>query len=157
MTRQAARGGESGTAVDGGNRTTGVALFEEVAPARPDEVSGLRHRLATWLGALPVTSDVGYDVTLATYEALTNVVDHAYPGRAGKVRLRAAWNGAGITVEVTDTGRGLPARPRCASTAPTERGRGLILIRKTADEVRIETGENGTTVVLTWRARPGAH
>jgi hypothetical protein len=58
--------------------------FEELAPALPGEAAVLRRKPASRLEQLPLDPGSGYDIALATYEALANVVAHAYPtGPAG--------------------------------------------------------------------------
>jgi anti-sigma regulatory factor (Ser/Thr protein kinase) len=134
-----------------GSGTVVAPAFEELAPALPNDVADLRRKLIRWLGGLPLTPASTHDITLATYEALANVAAHAYPDGHGWARLRAARAGDTITVTVTDTGCGIPAtRPHTAGLrAPG--GRGLLLIDKVTDQAEIDTGDQGTTVRMTWR------
>ncbi|MFG1644132.1 ATP-binding protein [Amycolatopsis sp. NPDC049252] len=127
------------------------ASFEELVPALDDEVAALRRQLTLWLEKLPLDPDSGYDITLAAYEALANVVAHAYPGEPGWVRLYADWSGDVVTVAVTDTGCGLPEEPRRASSAAEYGGRGLLLIDKITDQLHVDTGKDGTRVTMIWR------
>jgi anti-sigma regulatory factor (Ser/Thr protein kinase) len=125
--------------------------FEELAPALPNEMAGLRRKLIQWLNELPLDPDTTHDITLATYEALANVAAHAYPDGHGWARLQAARSGDTVTVTVTDTGRGIPAtRPRKAGLR-TSGGRGLLLIDQVTDQSDIDSGPKGTTVRMTWR------
>ncbi|MFB9684906.1 ATP-binding protein [Amycolatopsis plumensis] len=128
-----------------------ASTFEELAPALPNEMAGLRRKLIQWLGELDLDPDSKHDITLATYEALANVAAHAYPDGHGWARLQARREGDAVTVTVTDTGCGIPAtRPRVAGLR-TSGGRGLLLIDQVADQTDIDTGESGTTVRMTWR------
>ncbi|WP_410573442.1 ATP-binding protein [Amycolatopsis sp. cmx-4-61] len=128
-----------------------VSAFEELAPALPNEMAGLRRKLIQWLSEFPLDADNKHDITLATYEALANVAAHAYPDDHGWARLQAHREGDAITVTVTDTGCGIPAtRPRTAGLR-TSGGRGLVLIDQVTDQSEIETGTTGTTVHMTWR------
>lgn len=124
------------------------------SPALPNDVADLRRKLIRWLAALPLDPESTHDITLATYEALANVAAHAYPVKHGWARLQAARVGDAVTVTVTDTGCGIPAtrasRPRTAGLR-TSGGRGLLLIDKVTDQYDIDTGEQGTTVRMTWR------
>jgi anti-sigma regulatory factor (Ser/Thr protein kinase) len=129
----------------------GRASFEELVPALDDEAAALRRQLALWLEELPLDADSGYDITLAAYEALANVVAHAYPGERGWIRLYAEWSGDVLTVVVSDTGCGVPEEPRRASGASTSGGRGLLLIDKVTDQLHVETGKDGTRVTMIWR------
>jgi anti-sigma regulatory factor (Ser/Thr protein kinase) len=125
--------------------------FEELAPALPNEVAGLRRKLIQWLSEFPLDPDSQHDITLATYEALANVAAHAYPDGHGWARLQARREGDAITVTVTDTGCGIPAtRPREAGLR-TSGGRGLLLIDQVTDQSDVDTSTTGTTVRMTWR------
>jgi serine/threonine-protein kinase RsbW len=128
-----------------------TSTFEELAPALPNEVAGLRRKLTRWLAELPLDPASTHDITLATYEALANVAAHAYPDGHGWVRLQATRVGDAVTVTVTDTGCGIPAtRPRPAAPR-TSGGRGLLLIDKVTDQSEIDTSDHGTRVRMTWR------
>ncbi|HET6707319.1 ATP-binding protein [Amycolatopsis sp.] len=128
-----------------------ASTFEELAPALPNEMAGLRRKLIHWLGDFPLDPDSKHDITLATYEALANVAAHAYPDGHGWARLQAFRADDAITVTVTDTGCGIPAtRPRVAGLR-TSGGRGLRLIDQVTDQSDIDTGAKGTTVRMTWR------
>jgi anti-sigma regulatory factor (Ser/Thr protein kinase) len=128
-----------------------VSTFEELAPALPNEMAGLRRKLIQWLSEFPLDSNSTHDITLATYEALANVAAHAYPDGHGWARLQARREGDAVTVTVTDTGCGIPAkRPRKAAPR-TSGGRGLLLIDQVTDQSDIDTSTKGTTVRMTWR------
>ncbi|MEV4055257.1 ATP-binding protein [Amycolatopsis sp. NPDC049688] len=128
-----------------------ASTFEELAPALPNEMAGLRRKLIHWLNELPLDPDSKHDITLATYEALANVAAHAYPDGHGWARLQAGRAGDAITVTVTDTGCGIPAtRPRPAALR-TSGGRGLLLIDQVTDQSDVDSSTKGTTVRMTWR------
>ncbi|GAB3149900.1 ATP-binding protein [Amycolatopsis stemonae] len=128
-----------------------TSTFEELAPALPNEMAGLRRKLTQWLGELPLDPESTHDITLATYEALANVASHAYPDGHGWARLAATRKGDTVTVTVTDTGCGIPpTRPRQPGLRTTG-GRGLLLIDKVTDQAEIDSGSQGTTVRMTWR------
>jgi anti-sigma regulatory factor (Ser/Thr protein kinase) len=131
-----------------------ASTFEELAPALPNEMAGLRRKLIHWLGRFRLDPDSTHDMTLATYEALANVAAHAYPDGHGWARLEAHRTPDAVTVTVTDTGCGIPqTRPRPAALR-TPGGRGLLLIDQVTDQSEIETGPQGTTVRMTWRPAP---
>lgn len=154
-TGETADDGQPGTTssdpLSAGSGNVVTPIFEELAPALPNEVADLRRKLIRWLSALRLTPETTHDITLATYEALANVAAHAYPDGHGWARLQATRVGDVVTVTVTDTGCGIPAtRPRTAGLR-TSGGRGLLLIDKVSDQSEIDTGEQGTTVRMTWR------
>ncbi|WP_340684048.1 ATP-binding protein [Amycolatopsis coloradensis] len=127
------------------------ASFEELVPALDSEATTLRRQLTFWLEKLPLDPDSGCDIIVATYEALANVVEHAYPGERGWMRLYAEWSGDSVTVVVTDTGCGIPVTPRRPPDASTSRGRGLLLIDKVTDQLHVDTGQDGTQMTMIWR------
>ncbi|MDX8037199.1 ATP-binding protein [Lentzea sp. BCCO 10_0856] len=121
-------------------------------PAEAHEVAPVRHQLREWLGDSELTEDEAVDLVLAVSEAVNNSVEHAYPGPAGgtiEVRARIGRYGA-VHVDVTDHGQW-----RVPPPALTTRGRGLLLMRESVDEVEIDRTSSGTTVRLT-RARAPA-
>ena len=104
----------------------------------------LRRRFHAWISLLtdPDTAD---DLTLAVYEALANVVDHAYghEGVPGPMMLRAEVTDAApttVTVTVTDHGAWR------TGTDPGTRGRGLALVRGLTTEASVLSSPAGTTV-----------
>ncbi|MDQ7802799.1 ATP-binding protein [Amycolatopsis sp. A133] len=128
-----------------------ASTFEELAPALPNEMAGLRRKLIHWLDEFPLDPDSKHDITLATYEALANVAAHAYSDGHGWARLQARREGDAVTVTVTDTGCGIPStRPRPAAVR-TSGGRGLLLIDQVTDQSDINSSATGTTVRMTWR------
>lgn len=114
-------------------------------PADAREVAPVRHQLREWLHDSGFDEDEASDLVLAVSEAVNNSVEHAYPGPArGTVEVRAAIGGDGeVSVDVTDHGRW-----RVPPPALTMRGRGLLLMRESVDEVEIHRTANGTTVRL---------
>ena len=110
----------------------------------------LRRRARAWLQARGVDEDVAEAVLLATGEAVSNAVEHAYlPDAEGVVELTmtagAADQPTAVHVSVTDGG--------CWRPAPADagfRGRGLPMIRALAVQVEISTGSHGTCVRMCW-------
>jgi serine/threonine-protein kinase RsbW len=114
-------------------------------PADPHEVGPVRRRLRDWLQDSGVDEDEVSDLVLAVSEAINNSVEHAYPGPAhGTVEVRAHVEPDGSAeVAVTDHGQW-----RVPPPALTMRGRGLLLMRESVDEVEIVRRASGTTVRL---------
>jgi two-component sensor histidine kinase len=110
----------------------------------------LRRRARTWLRDAGVDEDVAEAVLLATGEAVSNAVEHAYPPDAeGDVELTMTLGSSDrptdLEIEVVDGGRWRPA--------PADngfRGRGLQMIRALAGRAEITTGPHGTQVRMTW-------
>ena len=83
-------------------------------------------------------------VRLSVSEALSNVVLHAHGGEAERenVELRAECDDASCHVTITDSGDGLKAREDSPGM-----GLGLALIANSCDELSLDAGDDGGTVV----------
>ncbi|GAA3523688.1 ATP-binding protein [Amycolatopsis ultiminotia] len=122
-------------------------------PAEPAALRTLRHRLLAWALDAGVPGDRAHDIVLAGYEALANVADHAYrDGEPGRVDLDAALRENRVEVVITDHGHWRPREDEEA-TIPV-RGRGLLLLRASADHTDVRTGADGTVVTLRWDLEP---
>src|SRR3954466_2570105 len=85
--------------------TTDVKL---TLPARPENVSVIRHVLGAFAEALRLPDDLIEDLRLAVPEACTNVVRHAYPANvAGPVEISIRPSDELVSVVVADHGRGI--------------------------------------------------
>lgn len=133
----------------GAERVTNLSYC--AVPARADQLPAVRHSLAGWASNLGMGFEQIEGLVLATYEALANVVTHAYPDGAGTFDLRARHLPERRVVEVTVTDHGR-WRPPPADPGPLA-GRGLPLIHNLAERVRIEPGTEGTTVQMHWTLR----
>jgi anti-anti-sigma factor len=118
--------------------------FKADLPAFPGALAPLRARLDDWLTSLGGSDDDVLAVRFAVLEAVSNVIDHAYPDDAGPVRVEGVLDAVGrICMTVADTGRwAVPP------THPGIRGRGLALIRGFMDTVEIDDSTTGTTVLM---------
>ncbi len=117
-------------------------------PAVAGRLTGLRHALAEWAERAGLTPDDREALTLASYEAMANSVEHAYAGPTqGVLDLRAERDTAGgrVVVTVTDYGRWKPP-----PSDPGTRGRGLPLIRGLTRTAAITPSTHGTTVCMSW-------
>lgn len=128
----------------GARATPGRPVLRRAVPATVGQLTALRHALAVWADVSGLAVDQVDALVLASYEALTNVAEHAYP--AGMVTLLAATCTDDTTlVVISDRG--------CWRAPPTrrnDRGHGLTLMRTLADDVQIDHTETGTTVHLRW-------
>jgi serine/threonine-protein kinase RsbW len=108
--------------------------------ATADAVGPLRRWVEQLCDGAGAPQDRCADVALATSEALTNVVMHAYVDRPGPgpMRIRAGHVDQRLLVEVEDEGIGL--RPRVDSPGS---GFGLALIASLAAELEFASGPTG--------------
>ena len=130
--------------------TTDVKL---TLPARPENVSVIRHVLGAFAEALRLPDDLVEDLRLAVTEACTNVVRHAYPADAGgPVEISIVPSEDLVSVIVSDHGRGIGS-----SSDTNGPGLGLPLIAAIADEVELQpVPGGGSRVAMTFaRHRPG--
>jgi serine/threonine-protein kinase RsbW len=127
--------------------------WTQVLPAAPSALRVIRTALAAWLGGHRWPPDDADDVILAVNEALTNVIEHAYPaGRPGPVRVHAL-SGAGsaprtrrVTVEISDRGSWNPEH-RVADDRQF-RGHGFTVMSGLTAGMHVQRGAAGTTVIL---------
>jgi anti-sigma regulatory factor (Ser/Thr protein kinase) len=116
-----------------------------VWPVDPRVLSEIRRTIRAWLDRLDVASDLRDDLVYATSEAATNAIEHAYrsPDASSTVEV-TLWAEPGVVnIEIADRGCWLPATPH-----PTNRGHGLQLIGGLVGSVAIQSGADGTTVLL---------
>jgi anti-sigma regulatory factor (Ser/Thr protein kinase) len=122
-------------------------------PARPENVSVIRHVLGAFAEALRLDDELVEDLRLAVTEACTNVVRHAYPpDQAGPVEISIQPLEEYVSVIVSDHGRGIGT-----SSDTTGPGLGLPLIAAIADEVDLQpVPGGGSRVAMTFsRQRRG--
>jgi integral membrane sensor domain MASE1/anti-sigma regulatory factor (Ser/Thr protein kinase) len=122
-------------------------------PNQPSTVAEVRRFARRWLtdnGASPDDID---DLVLATSEAHTNAVNHAYNGRTGMVVIEfdAEDDDAVITIRDHGTWR---VSAEFFDARKSTAGRGLGLMNALTDTVQIASGATGTEVRL--RRRLGA-
>ena len=117
-------------------------------PAVAGRLTGLRHALSEWAERCGLDAQDREALTLASYEAMANSVEHAYAGRLqGVLDLRAERDHAErrVVVTVTDYGQWRPP-----PSNPGTRGRGLPLIRGLTPDSTIRPSPHGTTVSMSW-------
>jgi anti-sigma regulatory factor (Ser/Thr protein kinase) len=117
--------------------------LEMTVPARPENVSVVRHVLGALGDALAVDLDVLHDVRLAVSEACANVIVHAYDGNDGLLEVTARPTpDRTLEIIVRDHGRGMT--PRADSPGL---GVGLPLIAALTSMLEIGTAADGATEV----------
>ena len=99
-----------------------------------------------WLAQNGVDSDTSYDVLLATGEACSNAIQHAYGATGGDLKLEGTVESGNVTVVVTDHGAWREPRPLGDNA-----GRGMAVMKQTMDSLDVTTTAVGTRVVLRTR------
>ena len=119
-------------------------------PAAPDQLAGIRHRLAGWLEPIGVSNTGIADIVLVVNEACTNCIEHAYRDiDAGPMCVEASHTRGKIIVNIADRGIWQPPPSK-----PTTRGRGLLIMQAVSADVDVTSSSDGTTVQLTFDAAP---
>jgi anti-sigma regulatory factor (Ser/Thr protein kinase) len=120
-------------------------------PARPENVSVIRHVLGAFAEALRLPDELVEDLRLAVTEACTNVVRHAYPpNETGPVEISIQPMEEHVSVIVSDHGRGIGT-----SSDTTGPGLGLPLIAAIADVVELQPVPGGGSRVAMTFSRHG--
>jgi serine/threonine-protein kinase RsbW len=122
-------------------------------PASPVHLAGLRRATRACLRG--VASETAEDVVLALNEAATNAILYG-SGGGQPVQVMVHVNDDVIQAAVLDHGPDLPAQPPpdANTDALAARGRGLWLLRRLVDEVRLERVRFGTRVTLRRKITP---
>jgi anti-sigma regulatory factor (Ser/Thr protein kinase) len=123
--------------------------------AQPGELRAMRTAMRSWLAPLHLGTAIEDDLILATNEAASNAIDHAYPparGDNGAENANRAENTVHVTlhaergtvcIEITDHGtwREPPAEPN-------GRGLGIPIIHRLVASLLIDKNAQGTRVLL---------
>jgi anti-sigma regulatory factor (Ser/Thr protein kinase) len=120
-------------------------------PAEPESLGLMRRNLERWLHAVGASPTLAYDLTVAAGEACTNAVEHAYPPGEAVFELEAVHDGDEIEIVVRDFG--FWRQPH----EDGDRGRGIELMRRLTDSMRLVPGPQGTTVHLRTALREAVH
>ncbi len=107
-------------------------------PAEPDSVARARHALSDFAATAGANRKQVDAVRLATSEAVTNAVLHAYRGEPGTVHVAAAVVSDELWILIGDDGCGLQSRPDRPGL-----GLGLALISQLSDELVVVPRASG--------------
>jgi len=122
-------------------------------PADLHQLAGIRRAVREWLGPLPMTDTMRTDVVFAVSEAVSNAIEHAYPGthadtatgpgRLDTVELTLWTEHDALCIDITDHGTWQPP-----TTEATGRGLGIPTIHRSIDSFVIHYDSRGTRVLL---------
>ena len=125
--------------------------MELTIPAAPAQLAGLRQAARHALGGVP--PQIAEELVLALDEAATNAI--LYGSRGGDPVQVAVWvRGGWVEATVVDHGPAQPPHPPPTTDRLDSHGRGLWLLDRLVDEVRVERAALGTRVTLRRRIRP---
>jgi serine/threonine-protein kinase RsbW len=122
-------------------------LHYDDIPATADQLPWIRRALTSWAYQIGMSADDVIAVVLATYEAMANVVLHAYPHHQGTFDVHAIYCPDQRYMHVTVSDRG---RWRLPSVSGSPHGMGLQLIQGLTADVTVDSGAQGTTVRMGW-------
>lgn len=119
-----------------GSKQVGLTL-----PAKPEYVVIARLVVAGVARQMHFEEEAVEDIRLATSEACSNIVKHAYEDKSRKdniIRIDCEVREKQLAIEVSDRGVGLSEEKfnEVCDTEPTEGGLGLNIIRALMDEVK---------------------
>lgn len=112
-----------------------------------------RVAVAVFATALPFTLAEIEELKVAISEAVSNSVQHAYPGTCGRITLRASIVHTALIVEVQDWGCGIPdvARARTpaftTSADPDHIGMGFSFMEQFTDHLDVSSTQGTGTLV----------
>jgi PAS domain S-box-containing protein len=117
------------------------ARLELELPVAPESLGVARTHLRRWLLEHGAEHDTVEAIVVASGEAASNVIEHAYGPGSATFRLEAERDDGDAVVTVRDSGRWREERNG-------HHGRGTPLMKALMDDVAIDTGDAGTAVRL---------
>jgi serine/threonine-protein kinase RsbW len=132
-------------------------LYELTVPARFENLALIGEFVVSVARRAGLDEKGVFNVQLACDEACTNVMEHAYGGDEGPVRVACKLHPGHLEIQVHDTGKPFdPATVRAPDLeAPLEEretgGLGLHFMRSVMDDVRFEFDESGNLLTMVKR------
>ena len=124
-------------------------LIEVEVPALPEQLATIRHLIRRWVTANGGGDDDCAAFAIAVTEACANSIEHAYGPEDAGITVKAEAEEGVVSVTVSDRGAWRESRGE-------NRGRGIPLMKEFMDDVSIDRGGEGTTVMLRRKLRDGA-
>lgn len=126
--------------------TSQQPTFSHTFPSHASAIADIRERVRRWLESLDLPQHEIYDVTLAVTEAVANAIEHPQASDTHDFQVNGVVHGDRLELYVRDHGR-------WREPAPSDRGRGLMLMRGLMDQVDIERLAHGTQVRMRKQVR----
>lgn len=119
--------------------------------AKAEQLSGIRRSIEEWTEREGLSLDLSQMVALAVYEAMANVVEHAYRDDGiGTLDVEMRRDRDAVLAVVADEGHWHVSTPE----EQHHRGRGLELIERLAAQVTVLPSNTGTRVRMRWPVEP---
>lgn len=118
-----------------------VGPLDLVLPALPWSLRDIRLAVRRWLSAVGAGPRAVADLLVAIGEACSNAIEHAYGAGGGSVAVHLELQLPDVLATIRDTGR-------WRSPSRDDGGRGTLIMRSCSDDMRIDRGPTGTTVVI---------
>jgi serine phosphatase RsbU (regulator of sigma subunit)/anti-sigma regulatory factor (Ser/Thr protein kinase) len=119
-----------------------------VVPAEPASLALVRLAMRRWLAGAGASTDDTDDLVVAVGEATANAVKHAYGAQRGTVEVNLDFAGGEAIASIRDKGTWRPARA-------DSHGRGILLMERCSDDLRIAQRQTGTEITLRRKLRRG--
>ena len=121
-------------------------------PSLPENVGLARVIVASFAAQLDFTLNELEEIRVATSEAVSNCVIHAYREQSGEIQLELMIQDETLSIKVIDGGCGISdldlAKTPAYSTDPERMGLGLVFMESFMDQMTIESQLNQGTQVL---------
>ncbi|MBR6779109.1 MAG: anti-sigma F factor [Clostridia bacterium] len=94
------------------------------------------------------------DIKTAVNEAITNVIVHAYPEKAGEITMKVSTTANKVEIHITDKGVGIQDIERALTpfytSKPNEErsGMGFTVMESFMDKLEVKNNKEGVTVVM---------
>jgi serine phosphatase RsbU (regulator of sigma subunit)/anti-sigma regulatory factor (Ser/Thr protein kinase) len=121
-----------------------------VVPAEPASLSVIRLAMRRWLAGAGAGNEDTDDLVVAVGEAAANAVKHAYGAQRGTVEINLDLTSGEAVATIRDTGTWRRRRARAGSL-----GRGILLMERCSDDLRIAQSPAGTEVTIRRKLREG--
>ena len=122
--------------------------------AKPENQAFARNVVASFI--LPLNPNINEleDIKTAVNEAITNVIVHAYPNKAGYVTMKITTIDNKITINITDNGVGISDVEKALTpfytTKPNEErsGMGFTVMESFMDKLEVTNKKEGVNVLM---------
>jgi anti-sigma regulatory factor (Ser/Thr protein kinase) len=131
-------------------RTTNSTHLHIRSQALSSSLRDLRALATDWAAQRGLSEEAIYGLAVATDEAMSNVVRHAYGDHGGVLDLQATSADCGKAIIVIVSDEGSWRTPVESATG----GHGFALIRGFADHSEVVASRHGTVVRMKWQVQP---